>query len=60
MNHDNVTAWWTRLSPEDKAEALEFYDERAAIFQYLGELSRAEAESKASELTRERYGNVDR
>lgn len=56
MTGDPTTSWWLTLSDEDKRAATEDYNERAAIMEYLGEMSRPEAERRAGELIRKRYG----
>lgn len=49
--------WWSLLRPEDRAAALEDYEERAAIMEHVGGLARREAERRAAELIAARWSD---
>lgn len=56
MAPDDVTGWWTALPEDERRAATDDYNERAAVMQWCGGMSRAEAEKRAGELVRKRYG----
>lgn len=44
------------LSQHARLAALEMFEERAAVLEFMGDMSRADAEERAAQLTAKAYG----